>query len=111
MTLEQLREFNEFKNVVDNDHAKQLADELDRSREVYYNTSNGYGTQDINDVLDMIEWKDDVGYLDGHIEIEVHKDRRPYNMEIPVEIEIENWLENCQCFEIESVMIKDIEEW
>ena len=111
MTLEQLRKFKEFKDVVYNDHAKEIADELNRSREVYYTSSNGYGTQEISDVLNEIEWNNGIGKLDGLIEIEVHENGNPKILEIPVEIEVENWNEECQCFEMESVEMKDVEEW
>ena len=113
MTLEQLRKFKEFENVVDNGHAKEIADELNRSREVYYTSSNGYGTQEISDVLEekIIEWNNGIGKLDGFIEIEVHENGIPKTLEIPVEIEVENWNEECQCFEMETVEMKDIEEW
>ena len=111
MTLEELRKLREFKDVVDNDHAKEIADELNRSREVYYTCSNGYGTQEISDVLDTIEWNNVIGKLDGFIEIEVHENGNPKTLEIPVEIEVENWNEECQCFEMESVEMKDVEEW
>lgn len=111
MTLEELRKLREFKDVVDNDHAKEIADELNRSREVYYTSSNGYGTQEISDVLNEIEWNNVIGKLDGFIEIEVHENGNPKTLEIPVEIEVENWNEECQCFEMESVVMKDIEEW
>ena len=107
MTLEQLRKFREFEDVVDNDHAKEIADELNRSREVYYTCSNGYGTQEISDVLDTIEWNNGIGKLDGFIEIEVHENGIPKT----VEIEVENWNEECQCFEMETVEMKDVEEW
>ena len=111
MTLEELRKLREFKDVVDNDHAKEIADELNRSREVYYTCSNGYGTQEISDVLDTIEWNNVIGKLDGFIEIEVHENGNTKKLEIPVEIEVENWNEECQCFEMESVEMKDVEEW
>ena len=111
MTLEELRKLREFKDVVDNNHAKEIADELNRSREVYYTCSNGYGTQEISDVLDTIEWNNVIGKLDGFIEIEVHENGNPKTLEIPVEIEVENWNEECQCFEMESVEMKDVEEW
>ena len=111
MTLEEVRKLREFKDVVDNDHAKEIADELNRSREVYYTCSNGYGTQEISDVLDTIEWNNVIGKLDGFIEIEVHENGNPKTLEIPVEIEVENWNEECQCFEMETVEMKDIEEW
>lgn len=111
MTLEELRKLREFKDVVDNDHAKEIADELNRSREVYYTTDKGYGTQEISDVLDTIEWNNGIGKLDGFIEIEVHENGNPKTLEIPVEIEVENWNEECQCFEMETVEMKDIEEW
>ena len=111
MLLEELRKVKEFENVVDNDHAKEIADELNRSREVYYTCSNGYGTQEISDVLDTIEWNNGIGKLDGFIEIEVHENGIPKTLEIPVEIEVENWNEECQCFEMETVETKDIEEW
>ena len=111
MTREELRKLREFKDVVDNDHAKEIADELNRSREVYYTCSNGYGTQEISDVLDTIEWNNVIGKLDGFIEIEVHENENPKTLEIPVEIEVENWNEECQCFEMESVEMKDVEEW
>ena len=117
MTLEQLRKFKEFENVVDNDHAKEIADELNRSREVYYTSSNGYGTQEISDVLGDVrvlnedEWNNGIGHLDGFIEIEVNENGIPKTLEIPVEIEVENWNEECQCFEMETVEMKDIEEW
>ena len=113
MTLEELRKLREFKDVVDNDHAKEIADELNRSREVYYTTDKGYGTQNVIDVLDekIIEWNNGIGKLDGFIEIEVHENENPKTLEIPVEIEVENWNEECQCFEMESVEMKDVEEW
>lgn len=111
MLLEELKRFKEFENVVDNDHAKEIADELNRSREVYYTSSNGYGTQEISDVLNEIEWNNGIGNLDGFIEIEVHENRIPKTLEIPVEIEVENWNEECQCFEMETVEMKDVEEW
>ena len=111
MLLEELKRFKEFENVVDNDHAKEIADELNRSREVYYTCSNGYGTQEISDVLDTIEWNNVIGKLDGFIEIEGHENGNPKTLEIPVEIEVENWNEECQCFEMETVEMKDIEEW
>lgn len=113
MKLEQLRKFKEFKDVVDNDHAKEIADELNRSREVYYTTDKGYGTQEISDVLDekIIEWNNGIGKLDGFIEIEVHENGIPKTLEIPVEIEVENWNEESNCFEMETVGMKDIEEW
>lgn len=111
MTLEELRKLREFKDVVDNDHAKEIADELNRSREVYYTSSNGYGTQEISDVLNEIEWNNGIRKLDGFIEIEVHENGNPKTLEIPVEIEVENWNEECQCFEMESVEMKDVEEW
>lgn len=111
MLLEELKKFKEFKDVVDNDHAKEIADELNRSREVYYTSSNGYGTQEISDVLNEIEWNNGIGNLYGFIEIEVHENGNSKTLEIPVEIEVENWNEECQCFEMESVVMKDIEEW
>ena len=111
MTLEELRKLREFKDVVDNDHAKEIADELNRSREVYYTCSNGYGTQEISDVLGTSEWDNGIGKLDGLSEIEVHENGIPKTLEIPVEIEVENWNEECQCFEMESFEMKDIDEW
>lgn len=111
MTLEQIREWEEFRNAVDGKHCKEIADELDRSRTVYYLTEKGYGTNDITEVLDMIEQRGSTGYLDGYIEIEVHYKGIVKPVEIPVEIAVENWLEDCQCFEVETVTIKDIEEW
>lgn len=115
MTLEQLRELKEFRNVVDNNHAKELADDLNACRTVYYCVNGkGYrGTTDITDVLDEIEWNESgkYGILDGYIEIEVHEGKRVLDMEVPVEITVENWLEDLQCFAMESIEIKDIEEW
>lgn len=111
MTLEEIRKWKEFENAVDNEHCKEIADQLDKARTVYYYTSNGMKTTEETNVLDLGEWIDGICYFDGCIEIEVHYNGRPYSVDIPVRIGLENWNEEYQYFENGSVSIKDIEEW
>lgn len=111
MTLEEIRKWKEFENAVDNEHCKQIADQLDKTRTVYYYTSNGMKTTEETNVLDLGEWIDGICYFDGCIEIEVHYNGRVCSVDIPVRIGLENWNEEYQYFENGSVSIKDIEEW
>ena len=69
MTKEQLMNYKEFGEHTD---FVKKADELNTSNDLYYYDKRGIRTTDINDCLDMIEWKGDVGYLEGCIVIEVH---------------------------------------
>ena len=64
MTLEEIRKWKEFENAVDNEHCKEIADQLDKARTVYYYTSNGMKTTEETNVLDLGEWIDGICYFD-----------------------------------------------
>lgn len=109
MTKEQLMNYKEFGEHTD---FVKKADELNTGGDLYCYDKRGIRTTDINDCLDMIEWKGDVGYLEGCIVIEVHHIYGYVDtIEVPCEICVEGWDEEEKVFDTESYTIKDVEEW
>lgn len=105
--------YKEFANCYSDSDFIAKADDLNTSREYCYEMADGTGTYDVTDVMDLLE-KQDGGYYtcDGYIRIEVtdyYGDVVP--MTIPVEITLEEWDEEDQVFGMESVSVKDVEEW
>ncbi len=111
MEKEYLREtYKEFSGCYSDDDFIRKADDLNTSREVYYDGEHGIGTFDIEDVLPK-DFKGENLTLDGHINIEVHEGKYVTSLEIPCEIYCEEWDEEDQIFGMESVSIKEVEEW
>jgi hypothetical protein len=109
MTAEELRnKYKEFSTCYSELDFIKKVEELNQSCESYYLDNQGCGTQEITDVLDMIEGNK----IDGYINIEVHNEYgNIVPIHIPCEIYCEDWLEDEQCFGVEGVSIKGIEEW
>lgn len=110
MTNEQLAVYKEFRTSND---LTTVVDELNTSRTYYYYDSNNIRTAEVTDVLDLIEYDDNgYGHIDGCIVVELHHENGYIDpVEIPIEITLERWNEDDQCFEIESYSICDVEEW
>lgn len=113
MEMEDLRaNFKEFRNCRTEREFIETADKLNTSREYYYRMSDGSGTFDVNDVFDLIKDNGSWGELKGFIRIEVHNMYgNVVALEIPVDITVEDWDEEEKCFNAESYLISDIEEW
>lgn len=86
-----------------------VVNELNISRDFYYYDSNKTRTQDVNDVLNLI---DENGFIDGCIVVELHHVNGYIDpVEIPITICCEQWDEEEQCFMVESYSINGVEEW
>ena len=106
MTNEQLEMYKELRT---NKDLTTVVDELNSSRDYYYYDSNKIRTQDVNDVLDLI---DENGFIDGCIVVELHHVNGYIDpVEIPITICCEQWDEDEHCFMMESYRICDVEEW
>lgn len=113
MEIESLREtYKEFRNCRTERDFIEQADKLNTSREYYYRMSDGSGTFDVNDVLDLIEDKGDWGEIKGFIRIEVHNVYgNVVQLQIPVDISVEEWDKEEKVFNYESYLISDVYEW
>lgn len=113
MEMESLREnFKEFRHCRTECEFIEQADKLNTSSEYYYRMSDGSGTFDVNDVLDLVEDKGDWGELKWFIRIEVHNVYgNVVALKIPVYITVEEWNEEDRCFNYESYLISDVDEW
>lgn len=105
--------YKEFANCYSENDFIRKADDLNTSCEFCYEMANGIGTHDVTNVMDCLE-KQKGGYYtcDGYINIEVtNYYGNTEVLRIPVEITLEEWDEEEQVFGMESVTIKDVEEW
>ena len=74
--------------------------------------ADGSGTDDINNVFDLIVDNGSWGELKGFIKIVVHNVNGCRDvLYFPVDICVEEWDQEDQVFNYESYLISDVEEW
>lgn len=108
-----LREtYKEFRKCYTDADFIEKVNKLNTSREYCYRMLNGIGTYDINDVLDLIKDNGSWGELKGFIKVELHHINGYLDvLEIPIDINVEDWNEEYKVFDSESYLICDVEEW
>ena len=109
MELEKLRQFKEFISACDIiDKAYKLCE----NRDYYYLRSDGIGTYNINECLDMIENDGSIETIKGYINIECHHIYGYVDViHIPIIIYLYDWDEEEKQYNCEIYTIKDIKEW